>query len=108
MHVDRLETRASERGGHLDFAVYALFAQDGDGRTGAEIFRDATVEGDLRRDPRIFRIDAELMLGLGARRIVTERGNAARDVGPNGPEGEKIFLEDGFAATRDFEGRGCG
>jgi hypothetical protein len=62
------------------------------------------VEGDLRRDAGIFRVEAELVFLLGGGGVVAEGREAAGDVGPDRAEGEKIFFEERFAAARDAEG----
>src|ERR1051326_8170803 len=51
------------------------------------------LERDLRRDARIVGLKAELLLLVGAGRIVAELGNAVRDVGPDRAKLEEIFLE---------------
>ena len=39
------------------------------------------------------------MLRLGARRVVAEGGDAPGDVGPDGAQGKKVFIEEGLAGA---------
>ena len=63
VHVDGVEAGAVERGGHLDLAVHALLAQDGDARArrpATKRRREVRVrlEGQARRQPRVARVAA--------------------------------------------------
>src|SRR5262249_55086304 len=77
VHVDRIEARARERGGHLDLTVDALIAKNRDLRPRA--LRDERrcdvvggIERELRRDAGILVVDAPRALAVGARGIVAK------------------------------------
>ena len=50
---------------------------------------------------RVFSLKAKPVLGLGARRIVAERRDAARDIGPDRAEREEVFLKQHLAALQN-------
>src|SRR5437660_11014790 len=61
VHVDRLEARAIERGRHLDLAVYALLAQDGD--AGPSAGGDGLdLELELHRETAVVQVDDAVVL----------------------------------------------
>ena len=105
MDVDRLKASAGEGGGHLDFAVDALFAENGDGRTGARDHRGGggDIKGNDGRDAGVGAVAAQLVFGFGASGIVADRRDAPRDVGPDRAQGEEVFVEQDFAAAFDAE-----
>ena len=103
MDVDCLKSSAGEGGGHLDFAVYTLFAENGDGRTGARDNRGGggDIKGNDGRDAGVGAVDAQLVFGFGASGVVANCGDAAGDVGPDRAQGEEVFVEEDFAAAFD-------
>ena len=107
-HVDvhGLEAGAGEGGGHLDFAVHALLAEDRHGRANGGIGhkRRRRLKSDFRRQTGVGAVEAEGVLLLGAGRVVAEARDTAGDVGPDVAEGAEVLVEDFLAAALDAEG----
>jgi len=95
------EAGSGEGGGHLDFAVHALFAQDRDRTAWHTVTSLVAAKKSNVTDGRDAGVGAdrvaELVLGFGAGGVVAEGGDAAGDIGPDGAQGEEVFVEQDLA-----------
>ena len=109
MDIDGAEAGAGESGGHLDFAVYALLAQDRDGGAGGSGIRKRVGDNALHLerkewlDAGVGAVLAELVFGIGTGGVVAEGGHPVRHIRPHGAEGEEVFIQEDFAAALDAE-----
>jgi hypothetical protein len=108
--VDRGEAGAGERRGHLDLAVDALFAEDGDGGRSARSDRlnanggRSGVKVTTGVMPGLVPVEAQLVLLSAAGGLSRRDGDAVGDIGPDRAEGEKVFVEEHLRAARNAEG----
>src|SRR5439155_3988206 len=82
--VDRLEARAIERGRHLDLAVHALLAQDGDAGPSAGGDGDGLdLELELHRETAVVRVDDAVVLFARRLGMVAQRLHAVGELAPD-------------------------
>ncbi len=95
VNVDRFKACLLEGCSHFEFAVDALFTQDGHLRAAGVVFHDLCtrrhVEGDLRRDTRIVLFQLEIVFAFGTIRVIAESRDAAGRVAPDGAKIREAF-----------------
>ena len=106
VHVDRLEAGAVEGRGHLDLAVHALLAQDGDARPRAAATKGAMssgIEGQCTERPGSSR---SMMRSYSSRahvRVVAQRLHAPAGLGPGALQVVALGGEHRAVVARDAD-----